>query len=160
MDIGVIGSINNNIKKESDNMPIQNKTFMEIASTIATESKAVNYKVGAIAVRDGRIIATGYNGTPPGANNECEENGITKKDVIHAESNLIAFSSKHGLSTGGADVYCTLSPCSTCATLLSAAGISRYYYRDTYRDTSGLHLLADLGIEAIHLPLNNIRIVK
>jgi dCMP deaminase len=133
-------------------MPIQSSTFMKIAQVLAQESKAVNAKVGAIAVRDGRIVATGYNGTPPGFNNVCEgHDGITKKEVIHAESNIVAFAGKHGVSLRGADVYCTLSPCVPCAALLSAAGVSRYYYRDAYRDSTGLHLLADLGIEAIHV---------
>jgi dCMP deaminase len=133
-------------------MPIQSSTFMKIAQVISQESKAVNAKVGAIAVRDGRIVATGYNGTPPGFDNVCEgHDGITKKEVIHAESNIVAFASKHGVSLRGADVYCTLSPCVPCAALLSAAGVSRYYYRDAYRDSTGLHLLADLGIEAIHV---------
>jgi dCMP deaminase len=131
---------------------MKTQTYIEIANIISKESKAVNAKVGAIAVVDGRIVACGYNGTPPGFNNKCEdENGVTKKEVIHAESNIVAFASKHGVSLRGADVYCTLSPCVPCAALLSAAGVSRYYYRDAYRDSTGLHLLADLGIEAIHV---------
>lgn len=125
-------------------------TYMDIVNAISKESKAVRAKVGAIAVVDGRIVACGYNGTPPGFDNKCEdENGVTKKEVIHAESNIVAFASKYGVSICGADVYCNLSPCVTCAALLSAAGISRYYYRDTYRDSDGLRLLADTGIEAI-----------
>jgi len=129
---------------------MKQQTYMEIAQTISKESKATRAKVGAIAVVDGRIVACGYNGTPPGFDNNCEdENGVTKKEVIHAESNIVAFASKHGVSIRGASVYCTLSPCVTCAALLSAAGISRYYYRDTYRDSDGLRLLADAGIETI-----------
>ena len=126
---------------------MKHKTFMTIADVIAKESKAKRLQVGAVAVVGDRIVATGFNGTPPGFSNECEDiYGVTKKEVIHAEVNLIAFSSKHGVKLDGASVYCNYACCVPCAAVLGAAGVARFYYRDSYRDPVGLRLLSDLGI--------------
>ncbi len=125
------------------------ETFMRIAETVAQESHAVNYKVGAVFVKDNRIVATGINGMPSGFNNKCEdENGTTRPEVTHAEINAIIFAAKSGIQLNGTDVYCTLSPCSACAAALSTLGIRNFYYRTTYRNTDGLSVLADLNIPA------------
>jgi len=126
---------------------VKHETFMRIAELISLESKAKRLQVGAVAVIDDRIVATGFNGTPPGYDNNCEdENGFTKKEVIHAEVNTVAFASKHGVKLSGASVYCNHACCVPCAAVLGSAGISRFYYRSDYRDPAGLRLLTDLGI--------------
>lgn len=126
---------------------MKHKTFMTIADVIAQESKAKRLQVGAVAVVGDRIVATGYNGTPPGFTNECEdENGVTKKEVIHAEVNLVAFASKHGVKLDSSSVYCNYACCVPCAAVLSASGVGRFYYRVDYRDPAGLQLLTSLGI--------------
>ena len=129
-------------------MPISNEQFMEIAEIVARTSKAKRLQVGAVAVVDNRIVATGYNGTAPGLNNECEdENGETKRGVLHAEVNTVAFSSKNGVTLNGAVLYCTHAPCLHCAAVLGSAGVRAVYYRTSYRDSDGLQLLSDMGIE-------------
>ena len=131
---------------------IKQETWMQVAETIAKESKAINAKVGAVAIKDDRIIATGYNGTPPGYTNKCEdEDGKTKEYVIHAEINTIAFASKHGVALDGATMYCSLSPCVACAAVMRSAGIHHVVYRTAYRDTRGLQLLSDMGIKVTQL---------
>jgi dCMP deaminase len=102
---------------------------------------AVREKVGAVIVRDGNILSYGYNGTLPGTDNTCENNNKTKKDVVHAEINAIAKCARSTVSTDGAELYCTLSPCEECAKLIVQSGIIAVYYTKEYRDTSGLELL-------------------
>jgi dCMP deaminase len=126
---------------------INKKTFMKIADTIAQESKAKRYKVGSVIVKNDRIISCGYNGTPPGFSNECEdENGNTKATVIHSEVNAIFAASKVGIEINDSSMYCNLSPCVPCALAICSVGIRNFYYRDAYRDSSGLQLLLDAGI--------------
>lgn len=131
---------------------MKHETFMTIAEVISKESKAKRLQVGAVAVVGDRIVATGFNGTPPGYDNNCEdENGLTKKEVIHAEVNLIAFASKHGVKLDNAVVYCNHACCVPCAAVLGSAGIRHFYYRNDYRDPAGLHLLSALGIESTQI---------
>lgn len=123
-----------------------NITYLEIAKLIGQHSKAVRRKVGAILVKDGRIISTGYNGTPSGFDNQCEEFGVTKPEVLHAESNAISKCARSTESSEDASLFVTLSPCIECAKLIIQCGIVAVYYSETYRDTSGLDLLTKANI--------------
>lgn len=128
----------------------QDWACMRTAELWADLSYCKRNKVGAVVGFKGRIIATGYNGTPPGFDNSCEaEDGSTKKEVIHAEENAILFCAKHGLQTNGCDLYCTLSPCPTCCKLIATAGIRRVFYKEEYRDLEGLDILNQFGVETI-----------
>ena len=115
------------------------KVYLGIAQTIATLSRCENAKVGAIIVKDKNIISYGYNGTPSGFCNQCEdENSITYDHVIHAETNAIL---KAGINSKGADLFLTLSPCVNCCKLIKQAGIRHVFFLQEYRDTSGLSKL-------------------
>ena len=122
------------------------KNIMEIVKIIASNSKCNRKKVGCVATKDGRIIATGYNGTPPGEKNLCEKDGKTTENVIHAEQNMIAFCAKNGISLKDTTIYISLSPCIKCATLLLQSGVKSVYYEEEYRETSGVELLNKYGI--------------
>jgi len=121
--------------------------FMSIAKQVAKASKANRKKVGCILVNHGNIIAIGYNGTPSGFDNCCEKEGITKKNVLHAESNAIAKCSRSNSSSDGAQLYCTLSPCLECSKIIIQAGVSKVFYSEKYDDTSGLELLKQAKID-------------
>ena len=113
--------------------------YLEIATTIAKLSRCNRAKVGAILVKDRNIISYGYNGTPSGFCNECEDdNGTTKKEVLHAEANAII---KAGKEANGAELFLTLSPCIECCKLIKQSGILHVYFTQKYRDTSGLESL-------------------
>lgn len=130
--------------------------FMDTAERFAQLSSAVRLKVGAVVVKDNRIISIGYNGMPSGWTNECEqvvhriaEEPIlkTKDEVIHAEANAILKLARDGESGNGSSLFCTHAPCIQCAKLIHGAGISKVYYRDTYRDSLGLDFLNKCNIE-------------
>ena len=121
--------------------------YMDTAERFAKLSSAKRLHVGAVVVRDHRIISIGYNGMPAGWSNECEEDGKTKDEVIHAEANAIAKMARDGDSGLGASLFCTHAPCVQCAKLISGAGISKVYYRNAYRDTKGLDFLSNCKIE-------------
>lgn len=124
------------------------KAYMDMAEALSQLSYAERAKVGCIIVnKGGQIVSQGYNGTPSGFDNECEDGNVTKKEVLHAESNAIAKCAKWGGSTDGATLYVTMSPCYECAKLIIQAGISRVVYKEKYRDGDGLILLEDAGIE-------------
>ena len=126
------------------------KYYMGVASLTAEQSYAIRRKVGAIIVKDTRIISEGFNGTPSGFENKCEyevnntgrRDFLTKPEVLHAESNAITKCAKFGDATDGATLYVTCSPCVECAKLIIQAGIRRVIYRDKYHDESGLKLLS------------------
>ena len=121
--------------------------YMNIAYEISTASKAQRKKVGAIIVKDNRIISYGYNGTPYGFDNVCEHNGITKKEVLHAESNAITKCAMSNESTKDSILYTTMSPCYECAKLIIQSGIKSVYYKEQYTDIEGLHVLTKAGIQ-------------
>lgn len=125
---------------------ITDKDYMMICDTIATKSYSTRSKVGAILIKNGNIISFGYNGTPSGFDNACEVNGITKPEVLHAESNAILKCARSVSSTEGAILYTTLSPCFECAKLIIQAGIKRVVFKELYRDESGLKLLEKANI--------------
>ena len=124
------------------------KSYLKVAGIWAENSYCNRRKVGALIVKDRMIISDGYNGTPSGFPNICEdENGITYPYVLHAEANAITKVAKSGNSSKGATLYVTASPCLECAKLIIQAGITRVVYKDEYRLTDGVDLLRRAGIE-------------
>ena len=124
------------------------KAYLEMAAVWARNSYCKRRQVGALIVKDMMIIADGYNGTPSGFENVCEdESGVTKPYVLHAEANAITKVAKSGNSSEGATLYVTASPCVECAKLIIQAGIRRVVYKDSYRLTDGIELLDRAGIE-------------
>jgi dCMP deaminase len=137
--------------------------FMDTAVRFAQLSSAVRLRVGAVIVKDNRIISIGYNGMPSGWTNECEYhiseyNEITKSwyptseiktkdEVIHAEANAILKLARDGESGNGSSLFCTHAPCIQCAKLIHGAGISTVYYRNEYRDTAGIDFLNKCNIK-------------
>ena len=125
--------------------------FMDTAERFAELSSAVRLKVGTVVVKDNRVISIGYNGTPAGWDNECEDrlpdgSNKTKDEVIHAEAYAIMKLARDGESGAGAAVFVTHAPCIDCAKLIYGAGIKNLYYRNSYRDTAGLDFLEKCGI--------------
>ena len=149
---------------------------MDTAERFAQLSSAVRLQVGAVVVKDNRIISIGYNGMPAGWTNECEHTEYvssdeqipspeemkklgftgtdagwyrlrTKDEVIHAEANAIAKLARDGEAGAGSSMFCTHAPCVGCAKIIYGAGITKVYYRDAYRDESGLEFLAKCNIE-------------
>lgn len=130
------------------------KSYIEMAHVWAKNSYCNRRQVGALIVKDRMIISDGYNGTPSGFENVCEdESGTTKPYVLHAEANAITKVAKSNNSSEGATLYITDSPCVECAKLIIQAGIERVVYDKKYRITLGLDLLERAGIrvEELHL---------
>ena len=124
------------------------RSYLEMAQIWSRNSYCKRRQVGALIVKDRMIISDGYNGTPSGFENVCEdENGVTKPYVLHAEANAISKIAKSGNSAEGATLYVTASPCLECAKLIIQSGIRRVVYRDEYRLTDGVDLLRRAGIE-------------
>lgn len=124
------------------------KRYLRMARIWAENSYCQRRKVGAIIVRDSMIISDGFNGTPSGFENVCEdENGLTKTYVLHAEANAITKVARSNNSSLGATLYVTASPCMECAKLIIQAGIRRVVYNEPYRLTDGVDLLRRAGIE-------------
>jgi dCMP deaminase len=139
--------------------------FMDTAERFAELSSAIRLKVGAVVVKDNRIISIGYNGMPAGWSNECEhvvnvnpsdprynyehftKELKTKDEVIHAEANAISKLARDGERAAGATMFCTHAPCIQCAKIIYGAGINTFYYRNTYRDNNGLEFLEKCNIE-------------
>lgn len=130
----------------------KNNLLMRTAEVWATASHAKRNQVGCVITKDRRIMATGYNGTLPGDTNICEDDsGKTKDSVAHAEQNALMFCARNGIPTQGCHIYVTLSPCTHCAKLIIAAGISKVFYKEQYRCTEGLDLLKQFGVEICHI---------
>ena len=128
------------------------KAYMKMAHTWGELSHCERKKVGALIVKDRMIISDGYNGTPSGFENECEdENHYTKWYVLHAEANAILKVAASTQSCEGATLYITLSPCKECSKLIHQAGIKRVVYSLTYKDRSGLDFLEKAGVNLIQL---------
>ena len=128
------------------------KVYMEVAYQFAKCSYAERRQVGAVIVKDGAIISFGYNGTPNGFDNCCEVDDTTKREVLHAESNAISKVAQSTISSTGATLYVTTSPCFDCAKLIIQSGIKKVYWTAAYRDLSGIELLkkANIEVERIH----------
>ena len=126
--------------------------YMRMAKIWAENSYCVRRQVGALIVKDKMIISDGYNGTPVGFENICEnEDGFTKPYVLHAEANAITKIARSGNNSDGATLYVTASPCIECAKLIVQAGIKRVVYSEQYRLTDGIDLLKRAGIETVFL---------
>jgi len=126
-------------------------TFMSIANTVALRSKGNRLKVGAVLVRDNRILSFGYNGLPSGYEPDIleDDKGVTKPDVIHAELNCILNAAKEGISLKDSILYVTHSPCRHCAALIKQSGITKVVFGNYYRDTQGLDKLTEYKIQHI-----------
>ena len=126
--------------------------YLEMARVWAQNSYCQRRQVGALVVKDGMIISDGYNGTPSGFENVCEdENGVTKPYVLHAEANAITKLARSNNNSDGATIYITASPCIECAKLIIQSGIKRVVYGEKYRLMDGIVLLERAGIEVVYL---------
>ena len=143
----------------SENKPEKNKQhmldcrYMRMAKIWAENSYCIRRKVGALIVKDKMIISDGYNGTPSGFENICEdENNKTKPYVLHAEANAITKVARSYNSSEGATLYVTASPCIECSKLIIQSGIRRVVYSEYYHLTDGIELLEKAGIETMCIP--------
>ncbi len=147
--------------------PALDEYFMEIAKVVARRSTCLRQKVGAVIVKDKRILATGYNGAPSGLPH-CDEVGCLREKLkipsgerqelcrgVHAEQNAIIQAAKFGISVDGATLYSTHCPCIVCAKIIINAGIKRVVYGRRYADRDGLELLKEAGIEIVYFPLDS-----
>jgi len=132
------------------------QAYLKMATEWAKLSYCKRKQVGALIVKDKMIISDGYNGTPTGFENECEdEEHYTKWYVLHAEANAILKVANSTQSCKGATLYITLSPCKECSKLIHQSGIQRVVYQTAYKDNSGLLFLAKAGVELTHLEKND-----
>ena len=129
--------------------------YLRMAQIWSENSYCQRRQVGALVVKDKMIISDGYNGTPSGFENVCEENGVTKPYVLHAEANAITKIARSGNNSDGSTLYVTDSPCIECAKLIIQSGIKRVIYCREYRLTDGVDLLRRAGIEVKYIPINN-----
>lgn len=128
------------------------KAYLRMATEWGKLSYCERKKVGAIIVKDRMIISDGYNGTPTGFENFCEdETGYTKWYVLHAEANAISKVASSTQSCKGGTLYITLSPCKECSKLIHQAGIIRVVFKDAYKDASGIRFLEKAGIDVQHV---------
>ena len=131
--------------------------YLRMARIWAENSYCQRRQVGALVVKDNMIISDGYNGTPSGFENVCEdENNVTKPYVLHAEANAITKLARSNNNSDGATIYITAAPCIECAKLIIQSGIKRVVYGEKYRLTDGIELLQRAGIEVIFIDINEI----
>jgi len=136
----------------NDKQLLLDKRYLRMAKIWAENSYCKRRQVGAILVKDKMIISDGYNGTPSGFENVCEdENNITKPYVLHAEANAITKVARSNNSSLGATMYVTSSPCIECSKLIIQAGIKRVVFCEQYRSTDGSDLLERAGIEVLYI---------
>lgn len=138
---------------DNEKQVLLDKRYLRMARIWAENSYCIRRKVGALLVKDQMIISDGYNGTPAGFENFCEDdNGVTKPYVLHAEANAITKVARSGNSSQGSTLYITASPCLECSKLIIQAGIKRVVFNDLYRITDGLEILHRAGVETVHIP--------
>ena len=148
---------------EIDDRPSWEKYFMDIAFLVAKRSTCLRRSVGAVIVKNKRILATGYNGAPSGIRH-CSETGCLRERLevpsgerhelcrgIHAEQNSIIQAAFHGVSIKGATLFCTNRPCSICAKMIINAGITKIYFCDGYADPMSEEMLKEAGVELIQV---------
>lgn len=141
-------------KEEEEKARKLDSRYLRMARIWAENSYCVRRKVGALVVKDRMIISDGYNGTPIGFENVCEdENNVTKPYVLHAEANAITKLARSSNNSDGATLYVTASPCIECSKLIIQAGIRRVVYGEQYRLDDGLKLLRRAGVEVDFLDL-------
>ena len=142
----------NIIMDQQQKQELLDSRYLRMAKIWAENSYCRRRRVGAIIVKDSMIISDGFNGTPSGFENVCEdENGSTKAYVLHAEANAITKVARSNNSSDGATLYVTASPCIECAKLIIQSGIKRVVFDEMYRLCDGIDLLRRAGIETIHL---------
>ena len=136
----------------STKQELLDQRYLRMARIWAENSYCQRRQVGALVVKEKMIISDGYNGTPSGFENICEDdNGVTKPYVLHAEANAITKLARSSNNSDGATIYITASPCIECAKLIIQAGIRRVVYGEKYRLTDGIELLDRAGIEVEYL---------
>ena len=141
--------------------------FMGIADLVSTRATCIRRRVGAVLVKDKRILCSGYNGAPSGIAH-CDQTGCLRAKLnvpsgerhelcrgVHAEQNAIIQAAYHGISVKDATLYCTHQPCSICSKMIINAGIVRVYYRHGYNDTMSLEMFSQAGIELVQLSTKN-----
>ena len=132
--------------------------YLRMARIWSENSYCKRRQVGALVVKDKMIISDGYNGTPSGFENVCEdENNVTKPYVLHAEANAITKLARSGNNSDGSTLYVTASPCIECAKLIIQSGIKRVLYGEKHRLSDGIDLLKRANIETVYLDLNGIK---
>lgn len=141
-------------QKEEEKKKALDVRYLRMAKIWAENSYCQRRQVGALIVKNKMIISDGYNGTPSGFENVCEENNVTKPYVLHAEANAITKIARSHNSSDGATLYVTDSPCIECAKLIIQAGIKRVVYSQKYRLDDGLRLLERAGIDVIYIDIN------
>lgn len=141
--------------KDTGKQRLLDLRYLRMAAIWAENSYCQRRKVGALVVKEKMIISDGYNGTPSGFENVCEDaHGVTHPYVLHAEANAITKLARSGNNSDQATLYVTASPCIECAKLIIQAGIRRVVYAEQYRLTDGIDLLRRAGVEVKHLPLD------
>ena len=144
----MIKSKHNMDNQKEDRLRKFDKHYLEMAAVWAKNSYCKRRQVGALLVKNKMIISDGFNGTPAGFENQCEdENDVTKPYVLHAEANAITKVAKSGNSSEGATLYITTAPCIECAKLIIQSGIERVVYSEEYRKSEGIELLKRANIK-------------
>lgn len=137
-----------------DKQSALDRRYLRMARIWAENSYCQRRQVGAIIVKGNMIISDGYNGTPVGFENVCEDaSGVTKPYVLHAEANALTKVARSNNSSDGATMYITASPCLECAKLIIQSGITRVVFDELYRIVDGIDLLKRAGVECVHMPL-------
>ncbi|MDY9919915.1 dCMP deaminase [Porphyromonadaceae bacterium NLAE-zl-C104] len=143
------------MEQNEEKQDLLDRRYMRMAFIWAENSYCKRRKVGALLVKDKMIISDGYNGTPSGFENVCEdENDITKPYVLHAEANAITKVARSNNSSDGATLYVTSSPCIECAKLIIQAGISRVVFAENYRLSDGIDLLRRANVELVSVEID------
>lgn len=142
-------------EQNTDKQFLLDKRYLRMSAIWAENSYCIRRQVGALIVKNKMIISDGYNGTPAGFENICEDEttGVTKPYVLHAEANAISKVARSNNSSLGATMYVTSSPCIECAKLIIQAGITRVVFHERYRTADGCDLLQRAGIEVCHIDL-------
>ncbi len=140
---------------DKEKQHLLDKRYLRMAQIWAENSYCVRRKVGALVVKDKMIISDGYNGTPSGFENVCEDdNNVTKPYVLHAEANAITKLARSNNNSEGSTLYVTASPCLECSKLIIQSGIRRVVYGEMYRLTDGIDLLRRANIELTYININ------
>ena len=146
------------MEDESEKQHVLDSRYLRMALIWAENSYCKRRKVGALVVKDKAIISDGYNGTPSGFENVCEDdNNVTKPYVLHAEANAITKLARSTNSGQGATLYVTASPCIECAKLIIQAGIRRVVYGEKYRLDDGIRLLQRAGVDVVYSPVHDVK---
>lgn len=140
------------MKTANDKQEVLDRRYLRMAAIWAENSYCERRKVGAVLVKDKMIISDGYNGTPAGFENVCEDSdSVTKPYVLHAEANAITKVARSNNSSEGSTLYITASPCLECSKLIIQSGIRRVVFNDLYRLSDGIDLLRRAGVECVHI---------